>query len=169
MYTSYRSSKTEVRKSFIHGKGLFSIRPIKKDEVIVIRSGHIIGTETLHKYKNIIRDSELQILDDFYLAPLSHAEFSAVMTFVNHSCEPNLGLLGNVVFVAMKDIKRNTELTLDYAMFSTHNDYVFACKCKSENCRKEIRGNDWQKLNLQRHYKNYFSTYIQKKVDALRI
>ena len=35
---------------------------------------------------------------------------------LNHSCEPNLGLQGQIAFVAMRDIAADEELTFDYAM-----------------------------------------------------
>ena len=85
------------------------------------------------------------------------------MTFVNHSCNPNLGLLGNIIFVAMHKIEAGQELLLDYAMFDNNKDQ-FACNCKSKNCRKIITGKDWMKKDLQKKYKNYFSSYLQEKI-----
>ncbi len=39
---SYTSNKTEVRKSEKQGFGFFAVSDIKKDEVLAIRSGHIV-------------------------------------------------------------------------------------------------------------------------------
>ena len=39
---SYRSSKTEVRESEIHGRGLFAIADIARDEIVAVKGGHIV-------------------------------------------------------------------------------------------------------------------------------
>ena len=39
MPLSYRSPKTEVRESKIHGRGLFATADIAKDEVVVVKGG----------------------------------------------------------------------------------------------------------------------------------
>jgi len=36
--------------------------------------------------------------------------------FLNHSCEPNVGILGQIIFVAMRNIDSGEELTIDYAL-----------------------------------------------------
>lgn len=160
---SYRSPKTEIKESSINGKGLFAKKPINKGEIIVIRTGHIITDKELYKHRDVIGDSDLQISDNLYLVPLSKEEFNNVMTFVNHSCNPNLGLLGNIIFVTMQNIESGQELLLDYAMFDNNSDQ-FMCNCKSEKCRKIITGKDWKKKDLQGKYSNYFSSYLLEKI-----
>ncbi len=44
------------------------------------------------------------IADEFVLAPLNTQEVEDVMMFLNHSCEPNVGVLEQIVFVAMQNI-----------------------------------------------------------------
>ena len=44
---SYRSPKTEVRESKIHGHGLFATADIAKDEIVAVKGGHIISREQL--------------------------------------------------------------------------------------------------------------------------
>ena len=163
--SSYRSPKTEFRKSTIAGQGRFAIKPISKGEIIAIRSGHIINGEQLRKNAEIIKDAEHQIADDFYLAPLSKDEFDDVMCFINHSCNPNVGMMGNVIIVAMKDIVTGEELCLDYAMLFS-NEKTFSCKCGAKNCRSLITGKDWMRKDLQEKYENYFSTYLLQKMSA---
>lgn len=33
--------------------------------------------------------------------------------FLNHACEPNVGIQGQIVFVAMRNVAAGEELTLD--------------------------------------------------------
>jgi len=160
---SYRSPKTEIRESSINEKGLFAKASVAKNEIVVIRAGHIINEEDLRRKRDVVGDADLQISDEFYLAPLSREEFKNIMTFVNHSCEPNLGIMGNCIFVALKEIKAGEELYLDYAMFD-NNDTSFVCNCRTSFCRKVITGRDWKRKELQAKYGDYFSSYLLKKI-----
>lgn len=160
--SSYRSPKTEVRKSKIDKYGRFARTAINKGEIIVIRSGHIITSQELESNENIINGSEHQILDDYYLAPLTKEEFDNIMCFINHSCVPNVGIQGDIVLIATKNIKTNEELCLDYAMI--FNNKKFKCHCLSKNCRKVITGKDWMRKDLQVKYKDYFSSYLLQKI-----
>ena len=39
---TYRSPKTEVRNSSIHGKGLFAKAPIEQGEIVAVKGGYIL-------------------------------------------------------------------------------------------------------------------------------
>ena len=43
-------------------------------------------------------------------------EREGVMLFLNHCCDPNVGVKGQIVFVAMRDIQPSKEITQDWAM-----------------------------------------------------
>jgi len=49
MPLSYRSPKTEVRASQIHGRGLFATMGIAKDETVAVKGGHIVDRKTLRE------------------------------------------------------------------------------------------------------------------------
>lgn len=164
---SFLSPKTKVRKSPIEGCGLFAVRPIKKGEVVGIKGGHIIDWQTLKRHESVIGDSYLQIDDNFVLAPLKKNEIKKIMMFLNHSCGPNVGVRGEITFVAMRNIKRGEELTIDYAMVDAGR-YRMKCACGKGDCRRMVSGDDWKNKKLQKKYKGYFSRYIQDKIEPLR-
>jgi uncharacterized protein len=87
------------------------------------------------------------------------------MLFINHSCEPNVGFAGNVVLVAMRDVRPDEELTTDYALFDDY-DGRMDCHCGAEACRAVIDGRDWQRPDLQRKYGTYFSTYLRSRMSG---
>lgn len=95
---------------------------------------------------------------------LVEKEFNEVMCYLNHSCQPNLGLRGNVIIVAMRDIEAGEELCPDYAMIF-NNEMKFECKCGVKNCRQTVTGKDWKLKELQKKYQNYFSSYLLKKIS----
>ncbi len=85
------------------------------------------------------------------------------MLYSNHSCDANLGLRGQIVFVAMREIAAGEELTHDWAM-TDNDESMTKCSCGSPNCRGTITGKDWQRPDLQRKYGRYFSSYLLEKM-----
>jgi uncharacterized protein len=164
--TSYRSVKTEIRISGTEGRGLFAKEPIRKGEVISVRGGHIITRQVEKKIKKPDGYWGYPIADEFVLAPLNAHEVESVMMFLNHSCEPNVGILGQIIFVAMRNIDSGEELTIDYAMFGADKKPM-RCNCRSSNCRGLITDSDWKIKELQVKYRGYFSSYIQLKIKRV--
>jgi uncharacterized protein len=164
MSCSYRSSKTEVRKSHIHGRGLFAIADIAKDEIVAVKGGHIINRKTLREeITPRLGPVEIQIDDDLFIAPVTEEERELSMLYSNHSCNPNLGIRGEITFVAMRDVRADEELTHDWAM-TDDDDYSVECNCRAPNCRKILTGKDWQRPELQKRYAGYFSAYLSRKI-----
>jgi len=163
---SYRSINTEIRKSVTEGRGLFAKKPIGKGEIVSVRGGHIIPRQMENEIEKPDGYWGYPIADEFVLAPLDTQEVEDVMMFLNHSCEPNVGILGQIIFVAMRNIDRGEELTIDYAMFGANKEPM-QCNCKSSNCRGLITDSDWRIKKLQVKYEGYFSSYIQLKINDI--
>ena len=85
------------------------------------------------------------------------------MLYSNHSCNPNLGVRGEITFVAMRDIRVGEELTHDWAT-TDDDEYSVECECGAANCRKILTGKDWQEPELQKRYASYFSAYLADKI-----
>jgi uncharacterized protein len=164
---SYISPRTEVRESKIHGRGLFAIAGIAKDEIVAMKGGHIIDRKTLReKITPRLGPVEIQIDQDLFIAPVTEEERELSMLYSNHSCDPNLGIRGEITFVAMHDVHPGEELTHDWAM-TDDDDYSVQCDCGAPNCRKILTGKDWQRTDLQKRYAGYFSAYIGRKIALL--
>src|SRR5215471_16896979 len=164
---SYRSPKTEVRESKIHGRGLFATGDITKDEIVAVKGGHIVDGKTLReKITPVLGPVEIQISDDLFIAPVTAEERELSMLYLNHSCDPNLGVRGEITFVARRDIRGGEELTHDWAM-TDDDDYSIECNCGALNCRKVLTGKEWQRSDLQKRYAGYFSTYLARKISLL--
>ncbi|MEJ2587000.1 MAG: SET domain-containing protein-lysine N-methyltransferase [Deltaproteobacteria bacterium] len=163
----YRSPKIEVRTSDLGGRGVFAVEKIHKDEVVAIKAGHIIHSDDIAGITASVGDYALQIHDGVYLGPTSKDEIERMTIFINHSCDPNIGFLGQIVYVAMRDIEPGEELCHDYAMERT-DDYSLKCCCGSGYCRGTITGEDWMRPDLQKRYGDRFSSYILEKIKALK-
>jgi len=161
---SYRSPKTEIRASQIHGRGLFATTDIAKDEIVAVKGGHIVDRKTLReRITPRLGPVEIQIGEDLFIAPVTDEERELSMLYSNHSCNPNLGMRGEIKFVAMRDIRAGEELTHDWAM-TDDDDYSVECKCGAANCRKILTGKDWQRPELQKRYAGYFSAYLADRI-----
>ena len=166
---SYLSPKTEVRESKIHGRGLFAIADIAKNEIVAIKGGHIVDRKTLReKITPRLGPVEIQIDDDLFIAPVSDEERELSMLYLNHSCDPNLGVRGEITFVAIREIRAGEELKHDWAM-TDDDDYSVECNCGAPDCRKILTGKDWQRPDLQRRYAGYFSAYLACKIALLEV
>ena len=161
---SFRSNKTETRTSSTSGHGFFAKENILKGEIVAIRSGHIVDLEEVTKLDAKLGDFSLQISNDHFLSPRTKEEIKDIALYINHSCDPNVGLVGQVSYIAMRDIKAGEELCLDYAM-AMNTDYELKCNCDSDKCRGTITGYDWKLEELQKRYKGYFSSYISEMID----
>ncbi len=161
---SYRSPKTELRESKIHGRGLFATADIAKDQIVAVKGGHIVDRKTLReKITPRLGPVEIQIDDDLFIAPVTQEERESSMLYSNHSCDANVGVRGEITFVAMRYIRAGEELTHDWAM-TDDDDYSVECKCGAPNCRKILTGKDWQRPDLQKRYDGYFSAYLAAKI-----
>ena len=165
---SYLSPKTEVRESKIHGRGLFATADIAKDEVVAVKGGHIISRKQLRgKVTPRLGPVEIQIGEDLFIAPVTEDEREGSMLYSNHSCDANIGMRGEITFVAMRDIRAREELTHDWAT-TDHDDYSVKCNCGARSCRGTLTGKDWERPELQARYAGYFSTYLAHKIKRMR-
>jgi SET domain-containing protein len=162
---SYRSAKTEVRASRIHGQGLFAIRPIARGEIVAVKGGHVLTRAAWTTLERDLGPAEIQISDELVIAPVSAEERPGSMLYTNHSCDPNTAIQGQIVLVAMRDIAPGEELTHDWAT-TDDGEYEMECRCGSPGCRRLITGKDWMRPDLQERYRGWFCWFLQRKLDG---
>ena len=61
---TYRSFKTEVRISPIHGKGLFAKAPIERGEIVAVKGDYIINQQQWAEIEPALGSAEIQITED---------------------------------------------------------------------------------------------------------
>jgi hypothetical protein len=160
---SYISPKAAVKRSPIHGRGLFAVEPIRKGEIVAVKGGYIFNRATLKGVAERLGPAEIQITEELFIGPLSEHEREGSMIFSNHSCDPNIGVRGQVVFVAMRAIESGEELTHDWATTDDDN-YDMECNCGAATCRRRITGQDWRRKDLQQKYGDFMSWYLLEKI-----
>jgi uncharacterized protein len=160
---SYLSPRTAVKPSPIHGRGLFAVEPIAKGEIVAIKGGYVFDSATRREAEQRLGPAEIPVADGFFVGPLAEEEREGAMIWSNHSCDPNIGVQGQIVFVAMRDIEAGEELTHDWATTDDER-YEMTCRCGARSCRGTITGQDWRRPELQQRYRGYMSWYLERKI-----
>ncbi len=146
-------------------RGLFARQPIKMHEVLVVWGGEIVTYQTLCQLPTKQQQLSIQVEDNLYLVTTKEGPGD----WANHSCNPNAGLDGQITLRAMRDIAVGEQICFDYAMADSSNYDEFDCQCGGANCRGRVTGNDWQNPELWQRYVGYFSPYLQRRIDQLKV
>lgn len=137
--------RIQVRRSGIHGRGVYAIQPIKAGDMVIEYKGEIIPwEEALARHPHDPEQPNHTFyfhLDDGHVIDGKYQGNSA--RWINHSCDPNLEAEqeGNRVFLrALRDIEPGEELFFDYglvidARLTPKLKKEYACWCGASNCR----------------------------------
>lgn len=142
-----------IADSRINGKGVFAAENVKKGETVFILRGKktVLTTE-----KSIMSTPNMVGLEkDTWIDP------EPPIDYLNHSCDPNLGMRGRFLFVALKNIKKGTELNFDYSI-SEDSMWEMKCSCGAKNCRGIVRGIKFLPESVYKKYIPYVPKYFQK-------
>jgi SET domain-containing protein len=142
------SRRIQVRRSGVHGKGVFALRPIARGERIIEYKGEIITwPEALRRHPHDPNDPNHTFY--FSLDDGSHVIDANVggnaARWINHACEPNCRAEEidgeNRVFIeALRDLEPGEELFYDYGLviderYTPKLKKEYACRCGSTRCR----------------------------------
>ena len=145
------SSKIEVRRSKIHGSGVFAAKNIKKGEFIIEYKGLLRS----HEEVDAAYDGEdetghtfLFTLNDDYVLDANIKGNDA--RWINHSCDPNCDSehvdaedgdkrKDRIEIKAIRDIKTGEELSYNYGIrlaerHTSKLKKLWACLCGSPKC-----------------------------------
>ncbi len=163
---AYMSPKLELRETADKGEGLFATTALAQDEVVAVWGGVIVTGDQLFQLPAKYQERTIQVEEDLFQVSVRTNEPADA---INHSCDPNLGFRGQIVLVAMRDIPAGEEITVDYAMCDATPFNDFPCTCGTERCRSYFTANDWRIPELWARYDGYFSPYLQRRIDRLRV
>ncbi|MDQ2779284.1 MAG: SET domain-containing protein-lysine N-methyltransferase [Pseudomonadota bacterium] len=137
--------RIQVRKSGVHGKGVFALKPITGGERIIEYTGELITwKEALKRHPHDPTDPNHTFyfhIDDKHVIDAKVDGNSA--RWINHSCEPNCEADedGSRVFIkALRDVFPGEELFFDYGLVIDARQTAklkaeYACRCGSALCR----------------------------------
>ena len=136
-------SSYSVRRSRVHGRGLFARTPYMPGDLVGEYRGRVIDAElegeTSSAWNSDPSYTLLFALDDDLTIDAGVKGNS--IRFMNHSCDPNCetSVEGDRVFVhARRRIQPGEELTYDYNLQPgdpADSPDAYACRCGSKMCR----------------------------------
>ena len=124
------SEKIAVRKSPVHGKGVFALKAIHNGEMIIDIEASIVSTSS---------EYTLQISER------RHLFAGYIDNYINHSCAPNVRVKlypsnpKRVSYIAIRRIPAGSELFWNYNTAEWKLKKRFACRC-NPSCVEIVNG-----------------------------
>lgn len=136
-----------VRRSPVHGKGVFALRPLAAGERVLEYKGEITAWRDAlrrHRREGVAGHTFLFGLSDGRVIDGSHGGNSA--RWLNHACSPNCETIedGERIFIhTLRRIELGEELFIDYMLAIDDPDDAdarcqYACACAAPRCRKSM-------------------------------
>jgi SET domain-containing protein len=140
--------RIQVRRSGVHGRGVFALQPIAAGSRIIEYKGEVIAwPEALRRHPH----DPAQPNHTFYF----HVDDGHVIDanvdgnaarWINHACDPNCEaeeVEGRVFIQALRDLQPGEELFYDYGLviderYTPKLKKDYACRCGSPNCRQTM-------------------------------
>src|ERR1700687_3020302 len=140
-----RPEMMRVRRSRVHGRGVFAVRRIRKGTRIIEYLGDRVShrqADLRYEHKDISDNHTFLFIVDRSVVIDGGANGNAAR-YINHSCDPNCESLiddRRVFIEAIRTIQRGEELTYDYQIGRDRTDPpnvddIFACRCGAGGCR----------------------------------
>ncbi|ODS93160.1 MAG: SET domain-containing protein-lysine N-methyltransferase [Comamonas sp. SCN 65-56] len=140
-----RGRRIQVRRSGVHGKGVFALQAIAEGEVIIEYVGEVISWDEAQRRHP---HDPAQPNHTFYF----HVDEDHVIDanvggnaarWINHSCAPNCWADeqdGRIFITALRDIAAGEELNYDYGLiiderYTKKLKMEYACRCGAASCR----------------------------------
>lgn len=137
--------RIQVKKSGVHGKGVFALRLIAKGETIIEYTGEVITwKEALRRHPHDPDDPNHTFYFHIDEQHVIDAKFGGnAARWINHACKPNCEadeVDGRVFVKALRRLEPGEELFYDYGLVfdGRHTAALkkqFACHCGHKACR----------------------------------
>ncbi len=144
----------KVKKSKVHGTGVFAESDIKKKTKIIEYIGEKVtkvegdrrSAKRIKKYLNKKNEGSVYIFELNKKYDIDGSVSYNKARYINHSCKPNCEVLiknGRIWIYSIRNIKKNEELSYDYGYEFDEDDYSdHSCRCGSKNCIGYIISSD---------------------------
>ena len=166
------SPKLVPGESKIHYDGVLAAAAVKRGEKLMEFGGELITRAEADDGPYRVR-SIWAVGPDAYLALPQSDTAPSLDENLNHSCDPNAWLAGDVTLVARRNIAAGEEITLDQGTWNfDETEYTVDaedCTCGSSLCRTRLTENDWQLPDLQKRYRGHFHSIVQVLIEARRV
>ncbi len=98
MNMNFLTPRAQSFPAGLKGRGVFALEPIAKGDTVAGFGGYMVSAEEFNALPARRMTHSIQMTDDLYLVGPHETEDADL---VNHSCEPNCGLLGATILIAI--------------------------------------------------------------------
>ena len=139
----------KIKKSNIDNNGLYASKNIKAKQIVIHYKGKLVTKKEVEKNPKFDNDKAIYLFNVNNRYDLDGDFEYNEARLINHSCNPNCEVDGKGLklwIFALRDIKKDEELSYDYG-FGYDKDYKqFVCKCGANNCVGYIvrEGSRWR-------------------------
>ena len=158
----------KVKKSKVHGTGVFTTQEIKSGTKIIEYIGDKVtkkegdkrSSERIKNYLNSKVSGSVYIFELNKTYDIDGSPLYNKARYINHSCNPNCEvdiIKGHIWILSIKNIKKGCELNYDYGYPFDKADFKdHVCKCGSKKCIGYIISkDDWGKFTRFKKLKNH--------------
>lgn len=114
------------------GLGVFAVRPFSRGEWILRFSGPEVEFDS-----TVASGSK-----GSYPLQIDRSRYVDIVPpgrFINHSCNPNVGLHGPLDLYALRAISAGEEIRFDYSTTMSERFWTMECRCGMPDCRRIVR------------------------------
>jgi SET domain-containing protein len=140
-----REPAYRVRRSPVHGKGMFATRMIRKGTCIIEYTGERISHEEADRRhaKKEPGDNHTFLFTIDATTVIDGNVGGNESRFINHSCDPNCEVIideGRLLIEAIRTIRPGEEIVYQYMINRAPDDppdidQIFACRCGAASCQ----------------------------------
>lgn len=152
----------KIGEAGIKGQGMYASRRIPQGSVVFVASGSV-------EYWRSESAADADENPNWYnVAENIWIDMQYPYVKANHSCEPNVGIDGSRIFVALRDIAEGEEITFDYSITDIEECWEMPCACDAPDCRQVVTSITRvpEKYYLKSH--PYIPPFIQKVYQEKR-
>ena len=142
--------RIQVRRSGVHGKGVFALQDIAEGETIIEYVGEVISwKKAQRRHPHDPKDPNHTFYFHVDENRVIDAKFGGNSSrWINHSCDPNCEsdeVDGRIFIRALTDISPGEELFYDYGLVIDERQTPklkkqYECRCGSPRCRRTMLG-----------------------------
>ena len=113
------------------GQGVFAVQHFQPGQPILTFGGPALATPEMLAL-GPDRAYALQV------GPGEFLDLVAPARYLNHSCDPNAGILGDRALIALRPIVPGEEIRFDYSTAMHEDHWTMECRCGEYLCRRVV-------------------------------
>ncbi len=112
-------------------QGVFASQSYQPGQPILVLTGPLLCHEEILAL-GADQAHAIQMGPDHYMDPMPPARH------INHSCDPNAGIVGDRVLIALRAIGSGEEICFDYSTTMSEDHWTMECRCGGPLCRRVV-------------------------------